>query len=43
MLGTLFLVLIVELLKSSVEAAIDRISSSEHALSKGPRTMAARR
>ena len=34
MLGTLLLVLIVELLNSSVEAAIDRISYSEHGLSK---------
>ncbi|MGB2001290.1 MAG: diacylglycerol kinase [Candidatus Puniceispirillaceae bacterium] len=34
MLGTLVLVLIVELLNSSVEAAVDRISYSEHGLSK---------
>ena len=34
MLGTLLLVLIVELLNSSVKAAIDRISYSEHGLSK---------
>ena len=34
MLGTLFLVLIVELLNSSVEAAVDRISYSKHGLSK---------
>ena len=34
MLGTLLLVLIVELLNSSVEAAVDRISFSEHGLSK---------
>ena len=33
MLGTLLLVLIVELLNSSVEAAIDRISYLEHGLS----------
>ena len=34
MLATLFLVLIVELLNSSVEAAVDRISFSRHGLSK---------
>jgi len=34
MLATLFLVLIVELLNSSIEAAIDRISFSMHGLSK---------
>ena len=34
MLVTLFLVLIVELLNSSVEAAVDRISFSKHGLSK---------
>jgi diacylglycerol kinase/glycosyltransferase involved in cell wall biosynthesis len=34
MLGTLVLVLIIELLNSSVEAAVDRISYSEHGLSK---------
>ena len=33
-LGTLLLVLIVELLNSSVEAAIDRISLERHSLSK---------
>ena len=34
MLGTLLFVLIVELLNSSVEAAVDRISYSKHGLSK---------
>ncbi|CAJ0806825.1 MULTISPECIES: diacylglycerol kinase [Ralstonia] len=34
MLGTLVLVLIVELLNSSVEAAVDRISLEQHGLSK---------
>jgi diacylglycerol kinase (ATP) len=34
LLGTLLLVLIVELLNSSVEAAIDRISLERHSLSK---------
>ncbi len=34
LLGTLLLVLIVELLNSSVEAAIDRISLEKHGLSK---------
>ncbi|HVL08574.1 MAG TPA: diacylglycerol kinase, partial [Burkholderiaceae bacterium] len=34
MLGTLVLVLIVELLNSSVEAAVDRISLEHHGLSK---------
>ncbi|CAG2127762.1 diacylglycerol kinase [Cupriavidus plantarum] len=34
LLGTLFLVLIVELLNSSVEAAVDRISLERHSLSK---------
>ncbi|TMS58181.1 diacylglycerol kinase [Imbroritus primus] len=34
MLGTLVLVLIIELLNSSVEAAVDRISLEHHGLSK---------
>lgn len=34
MIGTLVLVLIVELLNSSVEAAVDRISLEQHGLSK---------
>ena len=34
LLGALFLVLIVELLNSAVEAAIDRISEERHPLSK---------
>jgi len=34
MLGTLLFVLIVELLNSSVEAVVDRISYSKHGLSK---------
>lgn len=34
LLGTLFLVLIVELLNSSVEAAVDRISLERHSLAK---------
>lgn len=34
LLGTLLLVLIVELLNSSVEAAVDRISLERHGLSK---------
>ena len=34
MIGTLLFVLIVELLNSSVEAAVDRISYSKHGLSK---------
>ncbi len=34
MLGTLLIVLIVELLNSSVEAAVDRISYENHGLSK---------
>lgn len=34
LLGTLLLVLIVELLNSSVEAAVDRISLERHSLSK---------
>jgi len=34
MIGSVILVLIVELLNSSVEAAIDRISFSKHGLSR---------
>ena len=34
MIASVFLVLIVELLNSSVEAAVDRISYSKHGLSK---------
>jgi len=34
MIGSLFMVLVIELLNSSVEAAIDRISFEHHDLSK---------
>ncbi len=39
LIGVLFLVLIVELLNSAVEAAIDRISKSRHKLSRRAKDM----
>ena len=40
LLGTLLLVLIVELLNSAVEAAIDRVSLERHELSKRAKDLA---
>lgn len=40
LLGSLLLVLIVELLNSAIEAAIDRVSFDTHALSKRAKDMA---
>ena len=39
LLGSLFLILIVELLNSSIEAAIDRIGEEEHELSRRAKDM----
>jgi diacylglycerol kinase (ATP) len=39
LIGVLFLVLIVELLNSAIEAAIDRISKSRHKLSRRAKDM----
>jgi diacylglycerol kinase (ATP) len=39
LIGTLFLVLIVELLNSAIETAIDRISKSRHKLSRRAKDM----
>lgn len=43
MVGSVLLVLIVELLNSAIEAVVDRVSLERHPLAKAPRTSAALR